>query len=130
MNKKITVLKGDGIGPEIVDQAIKVLNVIGEKYGHSFEYTEVDIGGCSIDKHGVPITEEGMAICKSADSVLLGAVGNLEQEGYTSVTGTARVDGDTGVNYFTETPNGNHRYVKKINTDEFYENRINELINL
>lgn len=75
MNKKITVLKGDGIGPEIVDQAIKVLNVIGEKYGHSFEYTEVDIGGCSIDKHGVPITEEGMALCKAADSVLLGAVG-------------------------------------------------------
>ena len=75
MNKKITVLKGDGIGPEIVDQAIKVLNVIGEKYGHSFDYTEVDIGGCSIDKHGVPITEEGMALCKSADSVLLGAVG-------------------------------------------------------
>ena len=75
MNKKITVLKGDGIGPEIVDQAIKVLNVIGKKYGHSFEYTEVDIGGCSIDKHGVPITEEGMAICKAADSVLLGAVG-------------------------------------------------------
>ena len=75
MNKKITVLKGDGIGPEIVDQAIKVLNVIGKKYGHSFEYTEVDIGGCSIDKHGVPITDEGMAICKSADSVLLGAVG-------------------------------------------------------
>lgn len=75
MNKKITVLKGDGIGPEIVDQAIKVLNVIGEKYGHSFEYTEVDIGGCSIDKHGVPITDEGMAICKASDSVLLGAVG-------------------------------------------------------
>ena len=75
MNKKITVLKGDGIGPEIVDQAIKVLNVVGEKYGHSFEYTEVDIGGCSIDKYGVPITEEGMALCKSADSVLLGAVG-------------------------------------------------------
>ena len=75
MNKKITVLKGDGIGPEIVDQAIKVLNVIGEKYGHSFEYTEVDIGGCSIDKHGVPITDEGMAICNASDSVLLGAVG-------------------------------------------------------
>ena len=62
--------------------------------------------------------------------VLLGAVGNLEQEGYTSVTGTARVDGDTGINYFTETPNGNHRYVKKTRSDEFYENRINELINL
>ena len=75
MNKKITVLKGDGIGPEIVDQAIKVLDAICKKYSHQFSYTEVDIGGCSIDKYGVPITDEGMALCKSADSVLLGAVG-------------------------------------------------------
>lgn len=75
MNKKITVLPGDGIGPEIVAEAIKVLNRIAEKYNHSFEYTYVDIGGCSIDKYGVPITDEGMALCKSSDSVLLGAVG-------------------------------------------------------
>lgn len=75
MNKKITVLRGDGIGPEIVSEAIKVLDAVAEKYGHSFEYTEVDIGGCSIDKYGVPITKEGMEKCKSADSVLLGAVG-------------------------------------------------------
>lgn len=75
MNKKITVLPGDGIGPEIVAEAIKVMNKIAEKYGHSFEYTYVDIGGCSIDKYGVPITDEGMAKCKSSDSVLLGAVG-------------------------------------------------------
>ena len=75
MNKNITVLKGDGIGPEIVNEAIKVLDKVCEKYSHSFSYTEVDIGGCSIDKYGVPITEEGMAKCKSADSVLLGAVG-------------------------------------------------------
>ena len=75
MVKNITVLKGDGIGPEIVDQAIKVLDAVCKKYSHSFNYTEVDIGGCSIDKYGVPITKEGMEICKSADSVLLGAVG-------------------------------------------------------
>lgn len=75
MNKKITVLPGDGIGPEIVGEAIKVLNKVGEKFSHSFEYTYVDIGGCSIDKYGVPITDEGMEKCKSADSVLLGAVG-------------------------------------------------------
>ena len=75
MNKNITVLKGDGIGPEIVDQAIKVLDAVCKKYSHSFSYTEVDIGGCSIDKYGVPITKEGMEICKTADSVLLGAVG-------------------------------------------------------
>ena len=75
MNKNITVLKGDGIGPEIVDEAIKVLDKVCERYSHTFNYTEVDIGGCSIDKYGVPITEEGMAKCKAADSVLLGAVG-------------------------------------------------------
>ena len=75
MVKNITVLAGDGIGPEIVKEAIKVLDKIGEKYGHTFNYTPVDIGGCSIDKFGVPITEEGMAKCKAADSVLLGAVG-------------------------------------------------------
>ena len=75
MNKNITLLKGDGIGPEIVGQAVKVLDAVAEKYGHKFNYTEVDIGGCSIDKFGVPITEEGMAKCKSADAVLLGAVG-------------------------------------------------------
>ncbi|MBQ7383518.1 MAG: 3-isopropylmalate dehydrogenase [Clostridia bacterium] len=75
MNKNITVLKGDGIGPEIVNEAIKVLDKVCEKYSHKFTYTEVDIGGCSIDKYGVPITKEGMEKCKSADSVLLGAVG-------------------------------------------------------
>ncbi len=75
MNKKITVLPGDGIGPEIVAEAIKVLDRICKKYDHRFEYTYVDIGGCSIDKHGVPITDEGMEKCKNADSVLLGAVG-------------------------------------------------------
>lgn len=75
MNKKITVLKGDGIGPEIVDEALKVLDKICEKYGHTFEKDYVDIGGCSIDKFGVPITEEGLERCKNCDSVLLGAVG-------------------------------------------------------
>ena len=81
MNKKITVLAGDGIGPEIIAQAIKVLDKIGEKYGHKFDYTYVDIGGCSIDKYGVPITEEGMAKCKASDSVLLGAVGGPKWDG-------------------------------------------------
>ncbi len=75
MTKKIAVLPGDGIGPEIVGEAIKVLNKIGEKYNHSFRYDYVDIGGCAIDKYGVPITEEGMKTCKNSDSVLLGAVG-------------------------------------------------------
>lgn len=75
MVKKITVLRGDGIGPEIVNEAIKVLGKIAAKYNHTFEYTDVDMGGCSIDKFGVPITDEGLEKCKSGDSVLLGAVG-------------------------------------------------------
>ena len=81
MKKHIAVLKGDGIGPEIVDQALLVLNKVAEKFGHEFTYTEVDIGGCSIDKYGVPITEEGMNACKQADSVLLGAVGGPKWDG-------------------------------------------------
>lgn len=81
MKKNITVLKGDGIGPEIVNEAIRVLDAVAVKYSHEFVYTEVDIGGCSIDKYGVPITDEGMAKCKSADSVLLGAVGGPKWDG-------------------------------------------------
>jgi len=75
VNKNITILAGDGIGPEIVKEAVKVLDKIGEIFGHCFNYEYVDIGGCSIDKYGVPITDEAMEKCKAADSVLLGAVG-------------------------------------------------------
>jgi 3-isopropylmalate dehydrogenase len=75
MNYKITVMPGDGIGPEIITEAKKVLNMIGEKFGHSFLYTDVLIGGASIDATGVPLTEEVLAIVKKSDSVLLGAVG-------------------------------------------------------
>ena len=75
MTKNITVLRGDGIGPEIVNDPVKVLNKVGETFGHTFNYTDVDMGGCAIDKFGVPITDEGLELCKKSDSVLLGAVG-------------------------------------------------------
>ena len=75
MKKQIAVLPGDGIGPEITAEAIKVLDCIAKKYNHDFVYSYVEIGGCSIDRYGVPITEENMQICKTSDSVLLGAVG-------------------------------------------------------
>ncbi len=75
MNKKITVIKGDGIGPEIVTQAQKVLDKVAEKFGHSFEYTDILMGGCSIDACGVPLTDEAVATAKAADAVLLGAIG-------------------------------------------------------
>lgn len=75
MNKKIAVIKGDGIGPEIVEQAIRVLDHIAQKHRHSFTYEEVLMGGVSIDKTGVPLTDEALATAKKSDAVLLGAVG-------------------------------------------------------
>lgn len=75
MNKKIAVIPGDGIGPEIIREAKRVLDRVGEVYGHKFEYTEVLMGGASIDVHGVPLTQEALAKAKASDSVLLGAVG-------------------------------------------------------
>ena len=75
MDKKIAVIKGDGIGPEIVTEAQKVLDKVGEKYGHTFTYTDVLMGGCAIDATGVPLPQETIDICLASDSVLLGAVG-------------------------------------------------------
>lgn len=75
MNYKIALLKGDGIGPEIVDSAVRVLEAVGEKFGHKFEFTPYDIGGIAIDKHGIPLPEETVTGCLASDSVLLGAVG-------------------------------------------------------
>ena len=75
MNYNIAVIPGDGIGPEIVREATKVLDAVGKKYGHTFQYTEVLMGGASIDATGVPLTEEAIETAKASDSVLLGAVG-------------------------------------------------------
>ena len=74
-NYKITLIPGDGIVPEIVAQAVKVLDAAGDKYGYKLDYTSILMGGCSIDKYGVPLTDEAVAIAKSSDAVLLGAVG-------------------------------------------------------
>lgn len=75
MAYRIAVLPGDGIGVEIVPQAIRVLEVIGKKYGHSFNYTEALIGGAAIDATGHPLPAETLELCKNSDAVLLGAVG-------------------------------------------------------
>lgn len=75
MNCKIVTIPGDGIGPEIVREACRVLDRVGEVYGHTFTYTEVLMGGCSIDAYGVPLTEEALETAKQNDAVLLGAVG-------------------------------------------------------
>ncbi len=75
MNYKITVLPGDGIGPDIIRETLEVLKQIGEKFGHGFELIEADMGGIAIDRHGVPLPQATIDTCKKSDAVLLGAVG-------------------------------------------------------
>ena len=81
MEKKIAVIRGDGIGPEIVAEAIKVLEAVAAKYGHSFTYDEVDMGDVAIDKWGEPLPQAMLDKCLAADSVLLGAVGGPKWDG-------------------------------------------------
>jgi len=74
--QNITILKGDGIGPEVIDQAIKVLEAIAEKYNHSFTYDEQLIGAVAIDETGNPLPDATIASCEKADAILLGAIGH------------------------------------------------------
>ena len=75
MDMNIGVIKGDGIGPEIVDEAMKVLDKTAEVYGHQIEYTQLLMGGASIDEVGVPLTEATLAAAKASDAVLMGSIG-------------------------------------------------------
>ena len=75
MTFQVGVISGDGIGPEIITQARKVLDAVGKKYGHTFVYDEILMGGCSIDATGVPLTDEAIAQCLKADAVLMGSIG-------------------------------------------------------
>lgn len=75
MKAKLTLLPGDGIGPEVVAEAVRVLDTLAQKFGHTFDYAERLMGGCSIDKFGVALTDETLADCRAAEAVLLGAVG-------------------------------------------------------
>ncbi len=81
MEYKIALLPGDGIGPEVVGEAVNVLNTVGEKFGHKFTFNKLLLGGCATDKYGVPYPEETAKGCKSADAVLLGAVGGPKWDG-------------------------------------------------
>lgn len=74
----VTLLRGDGIGPEIVNEAVKVLNAVSQKSGFSIAYTDALMGGCAIDAAGTPLPEETVAACKASDAVLLGAVGGYK----------------------------------------------------
>ncbi|MGD1821673.1 MAG: 3-isopropylmalate dehydrogenase [Pleomorphochaeta sp.] len=75
MDMKIALVKGDGIGPDIIDEAVKVLDKVAEKFNHKVEYKDAIAGGAAIDKVGHPLPQESLDICNSCDSVLLGAVG-------------------------------------------------------
>lgn len=76
MDKKIAVLSGDGIGPEVTAQAIKVLNAVAEKFGHTFQYEQALVGAIAIDHTGNPFPDETLAVCQQADAVLFGAIGD------------------------------------------------------
>ena len=75
MNYKIAVIPGDGIGPEVIRETIKVLQKMEEKTEHTFQFTEVLAGGCAIDATGECLPEDTVKVCKESDAVLLGAVG-------------------------------------------------------
>ena len=75
MKLKIGVIKGDGIGPEVVNEAMKVLDKVGVVYGQEFDYTQLLMGGASIDTYGVPLTDETIELAKNSDAVLLGSIG-------------------------------------------------------
>ena len=75
MNYHVGVISGDGIGPEIVREAKKVLDKVGEVFGHSFSYDEILMGGVSIDATGMPLTDGAIAQAKAADAVLMGSIG-------------------------------------------------------
>ena len=78
MNFNIAVIPGDGIGPEVIDESIKILSKIGEKYNHNFEFEFLQAGGCAIDNLGTPLPDKTLEVCKKSDAVLLGAVGGIK----------------------------------------------------
>ena len=75
MKARLGIIEGDGIGPEIIAQAKRVLDKVALVYGHTFEYVDIDMGGCSIDKYGTSLTDENLELAKGTDAILLGAVG-------------------------------------------------------
>src|SRR5262245_32474141 len=72
---KIALLPGDGIGPEILAEAVKALDAVANRFGHAFEYRELLIGGAAIDAYGVPVRDEDIEVCRASDAALLAAIG-------------------------------------------------------
>ncbi|MFC1620299.1 3-isopropylmalate dehydrogenase [Candidatus Neomarinimicrobiota bacterium] len=81
MRHKVALLPGDGIGPEVMDAAVSVMEWLAEHYKVTFEFTSCLVGGCSIDKYGTPLTDDTLQVCQDADAVLLGAIGGPKWEG-------------------------------------------------
>ena len=81
MHKQIAVLPGDGIGPEVTGEAVRLLQVVAQVYGHRFEFQSAPIGGAAVDATGVPLPEETLAVCRESDAILLGAVGGPKWDG-------------------------------------------------
>ena len=96
MNTRIAVLPGDGIGPEIMPQAVRVLETVGQVCGHTFELTSAQVGGSAIDTTGFPLPVETLDLVKSSDAVLLGAVGGPKWEGLEYERRPERVGAPTG----------------------------------
>ena len=84
-NYNITVLKGDGIGPDIVAEAMNVLEAVGKKYNHKFNFNEKLVGGAALDACGVPLPDDTLETCKNCDSILLGAVGDHKRDNLPSI---------------------------------------------
>lgn len=84
MNYKIALIRGDGIGPEVIGETVKTLSSLGQRFGHQFEYTDVPMGGCATDQFGISYPEGTAELCKSCDAVLLGAVGGPKWDGLTA----------------------------------------------
>ena len=78
--KKIAVLPGDGIGPEVMEQAVRILKKAGDLFGYEFEYEFADIGGAAIDNHGKALPDSTLALCKASDAILFGSVGGPKWE--------------------------------------------------
>ena len=109
MNCNLAVIKGDGIGPEIVTEAMRVLDAVGEKYGHTFSYTQILMGGASIDVHGEPLTEEALEIAKNSDAVLMGSIG-----GNTSTSPWYKLPEVNGVRTAVDTLSYNENEIRRI----------------
>ena len=93
MELNIVCIPGDGIGPEIVAEAKKVLDVVGDRFGHTIKYTDILMGGASIDVHGSPLTDEAIETAKSADAVLMGSIGGNTSQSLVQTAAAASAGG-------------------------------------